>query len=50
MNNNIDLEKILYYNACLTSSKGLFLYLTGQSNSSFVEELKDIYLNKDTKN
>ena len=50
MNNNIDLEKLLYYNACLTSSKGLFLYLTGQSNSSFVEELKDIYLNKDTKN
>lgn len=50
MNNNIDLEKLLYYNACLTSSKGLFLYLTGQSNSSFVEELKDIYLNKDTTN
>mgnify|MGYP004457348307 FL=1 len=50
MNNTLDLEKLLYYNACLTSSKGLFLYLTGQANSSFVEELKDIYLNKDTKN
>lgn len=46
MDINSDMEKDLYYNACLTATKGLLLYLTGQSNSPFVEELKDIYLNK----